>query len=867
MTSSPARELPEPPSKPDTLAAPVAVAVLAIEGESLGPTLEAIARQVYEPHSIFIIADKQEVTEAGEGELTVTPTMHDLVSTLDSAVSFVWILHGDARPRPDALRALVAEVERHEAAVAGSKILYEGEEDRLESIGAATDVFGEPYGGLDEDEVDLEQYDVVRDVAFVSSVSALVRRDLLRGLGGIDRRLAPQAAGLDLSQRARLAGGRVIVVPSSEVFHRGFLREDPAGWREWAGRMRAMIKAYRLVTLGWVIPVSVLVVLADTIVQALLGRWKILPRFLAAAGWNLWNLPSTVVARRGVRLTRLVGDEELFRYQVTGSVRLREAGSELAERITTALDDSEPGLAGRARQLWTRPGILAGLGVVAVILLATRNIWLGSVPVAGEALPLAASATDTLRGYAGGWNPAGLGSDSPMPAGVGVAAVVQLIVGNQPGLAQTLITIVAVLAAAFGGAALVRALGMTGPARHAAGLVYAGGLAMGVPVTNGAWPAMVAGGVFPWALVKAIEPWPSTLRNRIGRLAAIALPAGLATAFLPPIALVLLTAAIVWGLVSGRMGIVLRAAAGTVVGVGLLGPSLVRWQVESWFDGGAGLQTSVEWLWPLAVGAGALLVVLLCAPPRPEIAGWAGLLALGGWTVGRLPDLGDQPQAAAWIGAALGEAAIVATLLTFGGSRWVRVGALVPAAVLVAPVFLFVASGRAWLPPDAWGQRLEFARALSDDPGAERLLMVGPADGLPGGSYSLAGTNYRVLAATGPTFDQARLPPATSADISFEQTLADLGSAQSIHPGELLAPYGIRWVVLVGDSPFDEALARQVDLAPRPLDPQLRIYENLAELSPAETGQPTAEGLMQAAAMASLILTAGLIVLIVWGRK
>ncbi len=108
----------------------------------------------------------------------------DILDRLDDSIEFVWLIHGDTRPRPDALLALLREAGRHDASVAGSKVLIEGSSDRLDSVGEATDVFGEPYSGLDPEELDLEQYDVVREVAFVSPISMLVRRDLFSGLGG-----------------------------------------------------------------------------------------------------------------------------------------------------------------------------------------------------------------------------------------------------------------------------------------------------------------------------------------------------------------------------------------------------------------------------------------------------------------------------------------------------------------------------------------------------------------------------------------------------------------------------------------------------------------------------------------------------------
>ena len=108
----------------------------------------------------------------------LTRTLEEAIIGTDPEVDYLWILHSDARPRPDALAALVSELDRNDASLGGSKLLLAGTRDQLESIGSATDVFGDPFSGLDDGEIDLQQYDVVREVAFVSSVSMLVRRDL-----------------------------------------------------------------------------------------------------------------------------------------------------------------------------------------------------------------------------------------------------------------------------------------------------------------------------------------------------------------------------------------------------------------------------------------------------------------------------------------------------------------------------------------------------------------------------------------------------------------------------------------------------------------------------------------------------------------
>ena len=165
----------------------IKVIVTAVEGANITAALAAVHRQVYDPEPAVIV-----VAPDGEGlpaDTVTAPTLEKAIGDTGPAFDYLWLLHADARPRPDALSALVSELERNEAALGGSKLLRAGTADELESIGSSTDVFGEPYTGIDEGEIDLQQYDVVREVAFVQSASMLVRRDLAQ----VDHQAVEQA--------------------------------------------------------------------------------------------------------------------------------------------------------------------------------------------------------------------------------------------------------------------------------------------------------------------------------------------------------------------------------------------------------------------------------------------------------------------------------------------------------------------------------------------------------------------------------------------------------------------------------------------------------------------------------------------------
>ncbi len=278
--------IPEIPASPGSLSdrATVVVAVLARAGGFLDETIQAIHAQTHTPLDVFVVGGDQART-SGMGRLPWVPDIAELVDRLDPMATHVWLVHDDARPHPDALAAMVADSDRVDASVVGSKILRHGE--MLESVGSATDVFGQPSSGLEEDEIDQEQYDVVRDVSYISNVSMLVRRDLLRGVGGLDGKLPQDSQSIDFSQRARVAGGRVVVAPASEVEHHAACVRDIPPWREQAGRIRSALVAYRPLTLLWVIPALWFIGLIDGLVRLFLTPRVRLFDWVRAWLWNL----------------------------------------------------------------------------------------------------------------------------------------------------------------------------------------------------------------------------------------------------------------------------------------------------------------------------------------------------------------------------------------------------------------------------------------------------------------------------------------------------------------------------------------------------------------------------------------------------
>jgi GT2 family glycosyltransferase len=798
----------------------VRILITAVPDADLDAALAVVRRQVYEPSPELVVIGRQ--LDLGNGVPTAS-NLEEAIRGTDSSFDYLWILHADARPRPDALAALIAEIERNEASLAGSKLLKAGTMDELESVGGATDVFGEPYSGLDDGEIDLQQYDVVREVAFVQSASMLVRRDLAQGLRGLDPLLPPVAAGLDFSQRTRLAGGKVITVPSSEVYHQARCGARGRGWREQAGRLRAMLIAYRPLTLLWVVPYDFLVSIVDSIASLFLFRWRPLVRHALSWSWNLLHLPSTIMQRHRLRLVRSEGDEELFRFHAKGSIRLRLIGEEISGRALSIFDDDQA-LARGSRRIWRSPGIWGALLAVVVGLLAAWSLVFTGMPNTGFTFSFEAPTT-ALERWFGGWNDSGLGSSAAVHPSVGLSGLLSLVTVGAEGAARTLMTLGSVVVGIIGLGRLSGRIGLRGPGRYLAGLVLVAGPGTAALVGRGSWLALCAAAVLPWA-VRAVFVHPHEFgRSRLTYAGWALLFGALVAAFSPLLAVAPLVTVLVWRLLGGdRSGLLLAlvAALGGVVGAAFLGGD------PGWLtDATRRLMVSVADLWPVAIVVGAAPLVLNDSRLR-TLGLTGGLIGVGSIAAASLLALPPGVQEAVLIYASFGAALVVAAAIdNFSRNVFRLIAAIGAAAMLVMSLGTLV-NGRLGLPSDDVNDRLSFGVTLATGHGPGRILFASTErDLVPGEALSGPGFWYRVLDATGTTQDEVWLPSAQEGDEQLHQALIEIASGADLRPGVRLAPFAIDWVVLEGpEFVLDDALLAQLDLVPTPLDPDSRVFEN-----------------------------------------
>jgi len=802
----------------------VVAAILADDSAAVPETIEWLRRQVYDPARIVVVGAGGEGRRlADRGKVDWVVSVPALLNGLEPAITHLWLLRAGALPRPDALEALVVESGRADAGVAGSKLLRPEDPERLVSVGVATDVFGVPYSGLDPDEIDSGQYDVVRDVAATAGASMLIRRDLARGVGGPDPDLAPQAAAIDLCQRARLRGARVIVVPSSEVL---FPEEATPPWKEEAGRIRAMLEVYSLLTLLWAVPLALLIGLLEAVVAPFLGRWTLFS-WLRAWAWNLLYLVATVRRRFAARSGRAVGDAELFRYQLRGSAKLKALVEEIGDKLRARLPgDDRLSVMTLSRDL-RQPAFVVGAITVGFVVVSTRAMWGDGWPAVGFSLPLPESGRAAVGAYAGGWNPAGFGSTAPLPPFIGFAGLVQLALFDSPAVTSAVLTLAAFLAGVWGVSRLVRTWGVEAvPGMLAGAVLMAGPAARAIAADTGV-PTLLALGVLPWALRVPLTRWPGGWIARLGRIAAAGWVSALLAVLDPSLLVVPAGLLLVWALLNPKERGAWRAVGVAVLGAGLAVPVLLPWL------GAADLErflTSGDAYWqPGVVLPGAIAVALVAslisAPERLGVlAVWGGLTGAGGAFLARSADLGLGREVEL-LGLALlsvGSAVVVAVTLEAARrvdlvTGWRRlvggVGALGALAVVLT-VTLVVFPGRAGLPQQSFGSAMGFTVAGEGNAARSRILVVGSAESLPGESRQVRGADYRVVSAPMPTLWEAWMPEALLGDQTFQEVLESLIDGETRRAGAALAPFGIRWIVVMGETPLEAIFEAQFDLTP-----------------------------------------------------
>ncbi|MEV6840771.1 glycosyltransferase family 2 protein [Streptomyces sp. NPDC051133] len=501
-------------------------------------------------------------------------------------VQWLWLLHDDCAPAPDALAQLLRVVDnelelgRDDVAVVGPKLRGWYDRRQLLEVGVSIAHSGRRWTGLDRREQDQGQHDHVRTVLSVSTAGMLIRRDVFEQLGGFDRRLPLMRDDVDLCWRAHAAGHRVLVAPDAVVRHaEAASRErrtvDCAGRTtasphkvDKAGAVHTLLVNTRTGALPWVLLRLVLGTLLRTLAY-LVGK---VPGQAVDEIRGLLSVllrPERIFAARRRRGPSQIDKGELRQLFPPPGATVRATVEQFASNFTSGSDadtssagrhggavESGPGgddadflqveQFARLKRIARRPGPVLFLALLMISLVACRALLGGGALAGGALLPAPAGASDLWSRYADAWHAVGAGGTPAAPPYLALVATLASILFGSTGLAVTVLLVCSVPLAGFTAYFASRPLVTSRLLRAWVAVAYAF-----LPATTGA----LAGGRIGTAVLAVLLPLiaragiaASGLAHRSGARGswratwAYALLLTLATAFTPivwPLALLL----------------------------------------------------------------------------------------------------------------------------------------------------------------------------------------------------------------------------------------------------------------------------------------------------------------------------------------
>jgi GT2 family glycosyltransferase len=789
-----------------------------------------------------------------------------------AGMDWVWLLHDDSAPEPEALERLLAEAEsRPSASILGPKLVSWTAHDRLQEVGFAVDRTGRAVSPIEDDEIDQGQHDQVRDVFFVNTAGMLVRRGALLNVGGFDERMPAFRDDLDLCWRTHLTGGRVLVVPQARIRHfaaaasrsrRTRTVNHPRYLIE-RHTIAAMVKATSLRKLPLALLLSLVGGLVRAASLALTGRPADALQVLWAWGWNVKELPVTVVQRRRLQRRRKVDDSALAALRAPGGQRLRALlrgmlemvyGAEVGAHVAQQPDDSgeEQDMpstgASLVRVVAGHPVAFMVAGFTLLMAISLRSVLLAPAIASVGVGVFPATAQELLREFVASYHPGGLGSTasaSPSLALLGGAAMVTF---GKALIAEKLLLWLALPLAA---ATCTRALRVVVPqlwARALAGLLYATSpLAIGA-LAQGRIGELALLVLAPPALAQVVlafreeqprEPWRPALRFALLAAVAIAMCPPAAVAF----ALVVAVAAVVAVLRGGALAVrrSLLLAGGFVLALLLLLPWSGRLLTGAALRDLGGPLAAPELLDLLQLRPGggglpgplvgplypALAVAALLFVPAARrwqafwlLVGFLGAAVVAALQAKRVPPVvTDWPATMLVLGAVAWAAAAGLALASMGQGllrlnlrfsvRRLLAGAV---ALLGAATALLVVGQLArgdWSPLEAVHSPALPATVTRGE--ARVLWLAGRPD---------HGVDFAVTGPAGRTLLDNGRPPADAAR-ALGSVVTDIVEARTHRAGSMLKLFGIGYVVVRPGPEADrlaDLVARQQDLDAKPTE-------------------------------------------------
>jgi GT2 family glycosyltransferase len=374
------------------------------------------------------------------------------------SVEWIWLLHDDCEPAPEALERLLRAASRDRTvAVLGPKVLDGQDRRTIREAGVSIDRAGRRITGIEPGEIDQGQHDHNQAVLAVGSAGMLVRRDVWDQLGGFDARLRFFRDDLDFCWRVQGAGYRVRVVTDAVLYHRELSarRRRPID----GGNARRLDRRNALFVLAVNLPLlTMLRIVGGCVIGTLLrGGYFIVTKQLDLAAAQI----SAVAGLFGHPIHLFRGRRRRARGRGEAYSAVRQfipparTLFKLAEKISGLMSNGPPQASGGqhqaasedqedeqfvdnqslGRQVISHPGAQLFVALLLIALIAERRL-LSIGPLGGGALvPAWGGAGALWHEYLAGFHAVGVGSTASAPPYVAFVAALGTALGGQAWLA------------------------------------------------------------------------------------------------------------------------------------------------------------------------------------------------------------------------------------------------------------------------------------------------------------------------------------------------------------------------------------------------------------------------------------------------
>jgi GT2 family glycosyltransferase len=220
-----------------------AIVVSHAQADLLAKSLAAISEQTHPIQQVVVVETAGDQTSIDlalsygfsviePGPLRLGAAIQAGINSLSDTPGWIWVLHEDAIPEPDALKYLSQAAEiSPSVAIIGPKLLELDNSIQIQQLGLTITPTGRPFL-LVQREYDQGQHDRAGDTMAVSTAGMLVSLGVWQQLGGLDDSSPVLAQDLEFCAKARVAGYRVVVETNARVHHAGLSMQGkrPRSW-------------------------------------------------------------------------------------------------------------------------------------------------------------------------------------------------------------------------------------------------------------------------------------------------------------------------------------------------------------------------------------------------------------------------------------------------------------------------------------------------------------------------------------------------------------------------------------------------------------------------------------------------------------